>query len=93
MLKIVSTLVEVRSGIFFYIHLNVPFKIILAHMTQEQSVGGARTGEPRKKNLAYPNPSAAGAVQEKINSRYSLLPSYEEKSQAGTLHNPTLYLL
>ena len=35
--------------IFFFFQFNVPFKIIPAHMRRCQSVGGAKTGEPREK--------------------------------------------
>ena len=35
--------------LFFLIHFNVPFKIISAHMRRCQTVGGAKTGEPREK--------------------------------------------
>ena len=34
---------------FFWIQFNVPFKIISAHLKRCQSVGGAKTGEPREK--------------------------------------------
>ena len=35
--------------LLFLIQFNVPFKIISAHMRRYQSVGGAKTGEPREK--------------------------------------------
>ena len=43
--------------LFFFIQFNVPFKIFSAHMRRGQSVGGAKTGEPReneKNNLTHP---------------------------------------
>ena len=46
---------------FFKFQFNVPFKIISAHLRRCQSVGGAKTGEPREKPPDTPASRACGS--------------------------------